>query len=131
MNYVLNENGEPVPEPDLLKWARWFEDFDRVVDATYVNRGDIEITISTVFLGVDHRYGDDGPPVLWETMVFGPPIARMFLGRLCDIRPDLDQWRYTSRAAAVAHHAEIVEAVRRGEYDQKLLTRVTEMRKEN
>lgn len=25
--------------------------------------------VSTVFLGVDHSFGD-GPPILWETMVF-------------------------------------------------------------
>ena len=27
--------------------------------------------VSTVFLGVDHQWEDDGPPLLFETMVFG------------------------------------------------------------
>jgi len=27
--------------------------------------------ISTVFLGLDHQFEDDGPPLLFETMVFG------------------------------------------------------------
>jgi hypothetical protein len=50
----------------LLTWARWFEDFDRHVRQTV--QGDI--TVSTVFLGLDHQFGD-GPPLLFETMVFG------------------------------------------------------------
>jgi hypothetical protein len=28
-------------------------------------------TVSTVFLGLDHQHGD-GPPLLFETLVFGP-----------------------------------------------------------
>ena len=124
--YILDENGEPAPEPDLMKWARWFEDADRTVAATYVDRGGIRITISTVFLGMDHNLMGRGPPVLWETMVFGPPVPRMLLGRLRDIRPALDQCRYSKRETAVAHHAEIVKAVRRGDYDIKLVARLTE-----
>ena len=27
--------------------------------------------VSTVFLGLDHQWKDDGPPLLFETMVFG------------------------------------------------------------
>ncbi len=29
--------------------------------------------VSTVFLGLDHNFGD-GPPILWETLVFGGPM---------------------------------------------------------
>jgi hypothetical protein len=32
---------------------------------------DGNIGISTVFLGLDHRHFGDGPPLLFETMVFG------------------------------------------------------------
>jgi hypothetical protein len=28
-------------------------------------------TISTVFLGIDHQFLSDGPPILFETMIFG------------------------------------------------------------
>lgn len=31
------------------------------------------VRVSTVFLGLDHSYGD-GPPLLFETMVFGGPL---------------------------------------------------------
>ena len=27
--------------------------------------------ISTVFLGIDHNFGAEGPPLLFETMIFG------------------------------------------------------------
>lgn len=56
------------------------------------------ITVSTVYLVLDHSFGD-GPPVLWESMVFGGPI-------------DEDQRRYTSRADAVTGHAELVSLTR-------------------
>ena len=31
--------------------------------------------VSTVFLGRDHRFGDIGPPLLFETLVFDRPLA--------------------------------------------------------
>lgn len=62
--YVL-EGRTPVPV-DVTTWAKWFETADRHVaieetDGYYV---------STVFLGLNHQFGD-GPPLLFETMVFG------------------------------------------------------------
>jgi len=64
--YILKD-GVPVPEPDLLVWAKWLEEDDsRRVAFTEV--GDIKI--STVFLGLDHAFGG-GAPVLFETMIFG------------------------------------------------------------
>ena len=66
MKYTLDENGNPVFEPDLIKWAKWIESEKRTVANETV--GDSKI--STVFLGIDHAF-DGGPPVLWETMVFG------------------------------------------------------------
>ena len=32
-----------------------------------------DTVVSTVFLGLDHRHVGDGPPVLFETMIFGGP----------------------------------------------------------
>lgn len=57
---------EPVPEPDPIKWAKWFETADRVVRREEVDG----VTISTVFLGLDHEY-NGGEPLLFETMIFG------------------------------------------------------------
>jgi hypothetical protein len=64
--YILNDDHELVPCDDLMEWARWYEKADRHVGKTTVGR----TYISTVFLGLDHGWGD-GVPVIFETMVFG------------------------------------------------------------
>ena len=63
-HYILDGH-EPVA-CDMMTWARWFESADRHVRQTI--QGDV--TISTVFLGLDYSFSDEGPPVLFETMVF-------------------------------------------------------------
>ncbi len=64
--YILVD-GEITKEPNLLKWAkRWEGERGHVALDTV---GDARI--STVFLGINHRFSDNGPPVLFETMVFG------------------------------------------------------------
>jgi hypothetical protein len=66
MKYILKD-GVPVPEPNIFAWAKWFEkDDSRQVAFTQVGG----VMISTVFLGIDHSFGD-GVPVLFETMIFG------------------------------------------------------------
>jgi hypothetical protein len=65
--YILDENGRPVHEPDLLKWGQWFEKGERVVAKTWIAD---EYEVSTVFLGLDYRWDTKGPPIVWETMVF-------------------------------------------------------------
>jgi hypothetical protein len=62
--------------------------------------GDVEI--STVWLGLDHSFLT-GPPLTWETMIFG--------GRYADA--DL-QWRYTTRGQAYDHHEQIIRNLRAG-----------------
>ncbi len=63
--YIL-EDGEVKPEPDLFVWAEWFEKNERCIDKTETDK----YLISTVFLGIDHSFGVQGPPILFETMVF-------------------------------------------------------------
>jgi hypothetical protein len=55
----------PVPEPDFVKWAEWFANADRVVFRTELGA----TLISTVFLGINHQF-HNGPPILFETMIF-------------------------------------------------------------
>ena len=57
----------PVPVFDVLEWAIWFEANPkaRLVAKTMVG----PLTVSTVFLGLDHGRGDR--TILFETMVFG------------------------------------------------------------
>ena len=95
LHYVLNGH-EPVPEPDVLRWAAWYKTADRRVAFDVV--GDAEV--STVFLSVDHQWGN-GPPVLFETMVF----AR---GSMVDERCE----RYHTWDEAVAGHDQIVGELR-------------------
>lgn len=55
--------------------------------------------ISTVFLGIDHRFGEEGPPLLFETMIFGGEL-------------DESQWRCSTWDEAVRQHEHVVELVR-------------------
>lgn len=64
--YVINADNTVAKMDDLVEWAARFETDDRRVARTYMADGRV---VSTVFLGLDHRYGD-GPPLVFETMVF-------------------------------------------------------------
>lgn len=66
-HYILA--GKVPTQVDLMTWARWFENIDnRRIDYTDIND---TIYVSTVFLGLDHNFGNSGVPVLFETMIFG------------------------------------------------------------
>lgn len=86
--YVLDEHGEPQPEPDIRKWAQWYENCERHILYDELPSG---VKVSTVFLGLDHNFGMKGPPVLWETMIFGGPHNHY-------------QDRYTSKSEAIKGH---------------------------
>ena len=64
--YVLDGH-EVRPASDILEWGVKFRQ-DRVVAKTQVSE---TILVSTVFLGIDHGFSVDRPPLLFETMVFG------------------------------------------------------------
>ena len=102
--YVLRGR-EVVRLPDgpgsSLEWARAFEAGNRRVAETFVDLpgGDGEkLRVSTVFLGIDHNFRDAGPPILFETMVFG----------LSDDMQD----RCATYDEAEAMHARVVAEVR-------------------
>ncbi len=63
--YILD--GHKVKSVDLMEWSRWFETADRHVDKTDVSD---DVKVSTVFVGMDRCF-NDGPPLLFETMIFG------------------------------------------------------------
>ena len=66
--YILDDNGNPVLEHNIRKWGLWMQDGEKRRVAWDVLPSGVRV--STVFLGLDHNWGDD-PPVLWETMIFG------------------------------------------------------------
>ncbi len=66
--YILDDDHNLVPAT-FDEWGAFFSQIDkRRVARTNVNGCDV----STVFLGMNHNYGD-GPPLLFETMIFGGP----------------------------------------------------------
>jgi hypothetical protein len=60
----------PQETDDLLAWAKMLESPERIVKQTELPNG---VTVSTVFLGLDHSFGSEGPPIIFETLVFGGP----------------------------------------------------------
>lgn len=106
--YILDERGEPVPEPDTLKWAEWTETSFRNGARRLAQDTIGPYLVSTVFMGIDHGFGE-GPPVLWETMIFGMEEEIEFLGKRRRCRKDAGAYRYTSKAEALAGHASAVK----------------------
>ena len=72
-NYILVD-GRPVLEPDILKWATWHQEAVSAFETSGMRVAKTEITadvyVSTVFLGVDFQFAQNGPPLLYESMVF-------------------------------------------------------------
>ena len=73
-HYILDANNNTV-EVDLLTWGRWLQENinERIVGYTEITS---QVRVSTVFLGLDHRFPGmkEGPPILFETLVFGGPL---------------------------------------------------------
>lgn len=92
--YILD--GHTAVAADMMTWARWLESS---IDARRVAQDQVGDTrISTVFLGLDHSFGGGGPPLLFETMTFGPG--------------DEECERCTTWEQAEAQHAAMVAKVR-------------------
>lgn len=86
--YYILEGKEPKPA-DMMDWAKGFgDDESKRVDQTYLLGK--SIWVSTVFLGINHQWGD-GPPMLFETMIFGGIH-------------DQEQWRYSTWDEAQEGH---------------------------
>lgn len=110
-NYILDEKGKPKAEPDIMKWARWFEGsgMKRVLKKTYTK----DYEVSTVFLAMDYDFTGHGKPVLWETMVFERALTEVeIFGRKKKIHEEIkaDGFfdRYTTKTAALKGHDKIV-----------------------
>ncbi len=64
----FDRQGKPIP---LMEWARRFEDpAYKIIKQTTLPGG--YKWVSTVWLGLDHNFALGGPPLIFETMVFGP-----------------------------------------------------------
>jgi len=92
-HYTLDGH-KPVP-CDLLTWGQFLATGGRTVKKDTIG----ESLVSTVFLGIDHGFGE-GPPLLFETLVFKGPLA-----------DEMD--RYSTWEQAEQGHAAMVERVRK------------------
>jgi hypothetical protein len=94
--YILDADNHVVDVTNIVTWGEYMEHGNRHVGYTEITS---EITVSTVFIGIDHRTYGKGPPVLFETMVFGGPL-------------DGEQGRYSSYADAETGHRMMVAQAR-------------------
>lgn len=92
--YYILDGKTPVVVPTLDAWGEWMQTANRRVNLTAVEPG---VEVITSFLGMDHAW-DGGPPLLFETMVFGGPH-------------DGEQWRYSTWDEAEAGHQKVVDMV--------------------
>lgn len=89
-----NDHPKPVSHEE---YERWLKHKERVGVTWRILQSRVAgLFVSTVFLGLDHGMGQ-GPPVLWETMIFG------------NLHGDEFQERYTSHTEAVRRHLQILE----------------------
>jgi len=95
-------------EDQLTEWQRREDSLARGEDVYRVGRtviGD-NVVVSTVFLGLDHQWHPDGPPMLFETMVFTADESE------ADWVPDTERWS-TWEQAEDQHEATVRETQRR------------------
>ena len=102
-HYILDENNNLMPV-DLETYWQWFKAQDekgeasrRIVKQRHWPLN--SIMVSTVFLGLDHNFFWGGPPLVFETLVFGGPL-------------DQEMDRYSTYDEAVRGHEAMCERVR-------------------
>lgn len=84
------------PYQSMEEWATDYENqVDRRVAKTHLWWGGY---VSTVWLGLDHNFYSDGPPLIFETMVFPS-----------NSYDELDMARYSTEAEAKAGHERMVK----------------------
>ena len=94
--YILDASNRPI-KADLMAWAQWFETIgNHVVGFAQITS---QVHVSTVFLGIDHNWSGNGPPILFETMVFGG-------------ERDGEQYRFAHYDDAKDFHDGLVEGLR-------------------
>ena len=103
--YVLGSDGRtPVP-CDMWTWGAAAENrrnYERDPWCVGQTKWADGAALSTVFLGLDHQWGDEGPPILFETMLFD------------DDEDDYQTRCSTWDEALVMHRAGVLWAVENG-----------------
>lgn len=100
----VNRGGVVVPVYSVEEWAREFNRSEETFEdgGRRVGLDDLgNVRVSTVFLGLNHQWNPNGPPLIFETMIFGGPH-------------DDYMERYTTIEEARAGHAKAVELAKSG-----------------
>jgi len=82
--FWILDGKEVVGTDNVLEWAKMFEEGKRIVrqeDLKPMEKDGLlspfswfDCRVSTVFLGLDHSFRGEGPPDIFETMIFGGPL---------------------------------------------------------
>ena len=99
--FIFDAEKRVKPARDVIEWGHFFESGERIVDQTTIG----DALVSTVFIGLDHRFDGNGPPLLFETMIMGGPL-------------DDYTWRYSSWDDAEAGHRGAVRKARKAAKEQ-------------
>jgi len=102
-HYYILVGRDVIPAISVMTWVRWFNEADRTVARTDLGYA----LVSTVFLGLDHNILGEGPPKLFETLVFGGPL-------------DGEMVRYSTWDEAVEGHDAMLNRVRSNNDDRSL-----------
>lgn len=107
ITYYRLVNHEAVPCANVIEWAEYYERSNRVVKHDEIDG----YVISTVFLGINHNFWGEGPPLLFETMVFkGETTIRRADGTELQVPLSIGyQDRCSTWVQAIAMHARAVE----------------------
>lgn len=95
--YILDAKKRVVRARNVAEWGRFFESGNRIVSQDDISGG---VHVSTVFLGIDHRHFGKGPPIVFETMIFGGEL-------------DQSTYRYSSWDDAETGHAAAIRKVKK------------------
>ncbi len=100
----FQRDGTPLTNDEAHKRMKelFDDDYRRIGFDTVTFRG-MTYDVSTVFLVINHQYGD-GPPLIFETMIFIHGSSH-----------DEYMQRYSTEDEAVAGHRYIVDTLRRNE----------------
>ena len=115
MWYILDKDKNPVPAKDMIQANRLLVDTDSrrvALDEIIVEDYAITITVSTVFLVLDHNHSPKGKPVLFESMIFNG-----------ELNQSLD--RYRTWKEAEYGHKKMVELVKNNLWISRILDKVS------
>lgn len=102
-DFYYDRQGNPVP--DVNEWARVFE---AGIGNRHVAMDSIgqNLSVSTVWLGLNQNWTRVGPPLIFETMVFTNESEEL------PEEWDGQCWRYSTEAEAISGHEAICAELR-------------------